>query len=315
MAGRSIASLIRENKTAFIIIAVVLFLIEMEILAMAVLKSRREKNLQILDGRGNIIYEADGDNLSDFNKYYFEKTFGSLDQYDKRLEIRERPFPFRAWLTAAAGVPIGIILLFAFVVKAYVALFYGDPGGNGPKKGARRQDYETEMERIIATISSFNIFTIGFLVLTGVFMYWVLPNMVAYLGRVSIETLIRFKWVVLGMTAVLLGLLTWIIYLRYLLAKRNIDRQADVEKARLELAWRQGEMPVTPLLTDGAASGNNGPDGSAPQRDGAVNETAIPPDHPDADAGATVTAEWTEEEPSAVEPGVVRAAFTETGGV
>ncbi|QTA81502.1 Uncharacterized protein dnl_38390 [Desulfonema limicola] len=249
MASRTITSLIKENKTVFIIIAVVLFLIELEIFAIAAMKSGRKTWLQIIDKNGNIIHETDGKTLSDFNKYYFEKTFGALDQYSKKLEIKEAPFPFRAWFTAAVGIPIGIILLFAFVVKAYVSIFYGDEKdkqGSIDENGARIE-YETEFEKIMAAISSFNIFTIGFLVLLAVFMYWVLPNMVTYIGKVSVETLVRFKWVVISAGAVLTGLFAWVIYLRYLLAKKSIDNQAELDKIRLQLEYSRG-MDIQPQL-------------------------------------------------------------------
>jgi hypothetical protein len=236
---KSIASLLKEHKTVFIIIGVVLFLIELEIFAVAAMNSGRKAWLQIIDGNGNVIHETDGKSLSDFNKYYFEKTFGPLDQYEKRLEVREQPFPFRAWFTAAVGIPIGVILLFAFVVKAYVSLFYGEEAARSKASGSRTGPHETEFEKIVATISSFNIFTIGFLLLLGVFMYWVLPNMVTYIGRVSVDTLIRFKWVFIAAGMVVVGLFIWIIYLRYLLARRSIDNQAELEKARLQLEYQR----------------------------------------------------------------------------
>jgi len=40
----------------------------------AAMKSGRKEILQIIDSRGNVIYEADGDNLSDFNEYYVLKN-------------------------------------------------------------------------------------------------------------------------------------------------------------------------------------------------------------------------------------------------
>lgn len=248
---KSIASLVKENKTVFIIIAVVLFLIELEIFAVAAMKSGRQAWLQIVDEEGTVVYETDGKNLSDFNKYYFEKTFGPLNEYEKRLKVEDVPFNFRAWFTAAVGIPIGVILLFAFVVKAYVSLFYGDTQKSPPGKPGEKATYETEFEKIIATISGFNIFTIGFLVLLGVFMYWVLPNMVTYIGKVSMDTVIRFKWVFIGVGVVLVGLFAWIIYLRYLLAKRSIDNQADLERARLQLEYHHkqevaGRLPYMP---------------------------------------------------------------------
>ena len=69
----------RENKTVFIVIAVVLFLIELEIFAIAAIKSGRKSWLQVINAQGAVIHETDGSNLSDFNKYYFEKTFGPFE--------------------------------------------------------------------------------------------------------------------------------------------------------------------------------------------------------------------------------------------
>ena len=254
----TIASLLKENKTAFIIIAVVLFLLELEIFAVAAMKSGRKSYLQILDENGTVIHETDGKSLSDFNKYYFEKTFGPLENYQKRLEVKEIPFPFRAWFTAAVGIPIGVILLFAFVVKAYVSLFYGEEDKKSPEAGKSKIDYQLgEFEKIVRTVNSFNIFTIGFLILLGVFMYWVLPNMVAYIGRVSVETLIRFKWVLVAGAAVVVGLFAWIIYLRYLLAKRSIDNQAELERARLELEFGQGG--AVPMQLEYQQNGSTAP--------------------------------------------------------
>lgn len=245
---KSIASLLREHKTVFIIIGVVLFLIELEIFAVAAMNSGRKAWLQIIDSNGNVIHETDGKSLSDFNKYYFEKTFGPLDQFEKKLEVREQPFPFRAWFTAAVGIPVGVILLFAFVVKAYVSLFYGEEAARSKSSDGKTGPYESEFEKIVATISSFNIFTIGFLLLLAVFMYWVLPNMVTYIGRVSVDTLIRFKWVFIAGGGVVVGLFIWIIYLRYLLAKRSIDNQAELEKARLQLEYHREEGPKAQLV-------------------------------------------------------------------
>ena len=39
------------------------------------------------------------------------------------------------------------------------------------------------------------------------------------------------------MSIVFLGLFIWIIYLRYLLAKTTIDRQAEIDKYRLRLEY------------------------------------------------------------------------------
>jgi hypothetical protein len=233
---RHIPSLIREHKTFLIIVAVVIFLIELEIFAFAAMTSGRKSWLQVIDQNGSVIHETDGKNLSDFNKYYFEKTFGPFEQYHVKLITKEVPFPFRAWFVAAVGVPVGIVLLFGFIVRAYTALFYG----GAPSKddvGLNQREHQFGFEKIVGAISRFNIFTIGFLVFLAVFLYWVIPDMITYIGRVGVDTLIQYKWVFLSIGFIFLGMIIWIIYLRYLLAKKAIDSQAEVDKYRLQLEY------------------------------------------------------------------------------
>jgi hypothetical protein len=246
---RTVASLVQENKKILIIFAVVLFLIELEIFAIAVMKSGRKSWLQILDQKGNVIHETDGNNLSEFNKYYFEKTFGPFENYEVRRVTKEYPFPFRAWFVAALGIPIGVILLFAFVVKAYTSLFYGE--GQKAQVSSEFQPEagsETGLERLLSRLSQFNIFSIGFLIFFAVFLYWVIPNFVTYMGRIGVETLIRFKWIFLSAALIVLGVFIWVIYLRYLLAKKSIDSRAEIEKHRLQLEYRHAKK--VPLQLD-----------------------------------------------------------------
>jgi hypothetical protein len=227
-------TIIHENKTLFIIIAVVLFLLELQIFAVATMKSGRKSLMQILDDKGNVIHETDGRNLSDFNKFYFEKTFGPLDQYEVRLETKEYPFPFRAWFVAAIGIPVGIVLLFSFVVKAYVSLFYGNEKNTDPSNPNAQAD-DTRLEMILSRISRFNIFTIGFLVFLAVFAYWVIPNLITFLGKTGIETLSQYKLFFISASLIFLGLVVWVIYLRYRLALKSIESRTEIEKQRIQL--------------------------------------------------------------------------------
>jgi hypothetical protein len=268
---RNISSIISENKTLFVIIAIGLFMIELQILAVAVLHSGRKSLIQVLDAKNNIIYEVDGRRLSDFDKYFFEKIFGPVEQYRVRNIIKEVPFPFRAWFVAAVGVPIGMILLFSLIVKAYVALFYGeekkenqsDGGETGPK---------TRFDGILEWAGRLNIFVIGLLVFLAVFAYWVVPNMVVYIGRVGIETLTKYKWVFLSAGLMVFVIVVWIIYLRYLLAKKTIESQAEVEKQRIQLELLEYKKGHPQLEY------NQQEKSPAPPAGSDENETAGPPD-------------------------------------
>jgi len=234
--NKSILSLIGENKSLFVIILIGLFLIELEILSVAVIKSGKKSTLEVLDGNGTLIYEADGKTLTDFNRYYFERTFGPLEKYQVRLVTREEPFPFRAWFVAAIGVPVGAILLLGFVVKAYIVLFHGD---DSTRTSEEPEDLKgkSRLEQIFSKVARLNIFTIGFFIFFGVFLYWVIPNLITYIGRVGVETLSRYRWVFLGIAVVMVLLLTWLVYLRYLLAKKTIESHIEIDKYRLQLEY------------------------------------------------------------------------------
>ncbi len=234
--NKSILSLIGENKSLFVIILIGLFLIELEILSVAVIKSGKKSTLEVIDSNGALIYEADGKTLTDFNRYYFERTFGPLEKYQVRLVTKEEPFPFRAWFVAAIGVPVGAILLLGFVVKAYVVLFHGDEGTRAPENPEDLKG-KSRFEQIFTKVARLNIFTIGFFIFFGVFLYWVIPNLITYVGRVGIETLTRYRWVFLGIGVVIVLLLTWLVYLRYLLAKKTIESNIEIDKYRLQLEY------------------------------------------------------------------------------
>lgn len=255
MSKQNMLQMIREHKTLFVVIGVCLFLIELEIFALAAMKSGRKAVIQVLDPGGTVIYEADGANLSQFDKYYFEQNFGPLDRYDLRFVTSEVPFPFRAWFVAAIGIPVGGMLLFAFLIKAYLAVFHGETHARADTKPLTRHTEHSRLERLLLRVSRFNIFTIGFIVLTGVTGYWVVPNFVAYLSRIGIEALIRYKWVFLTLGVVFLGLTIWIIYLRFLLAKKSLDSRADLERYRLELEYKTG-VPERRSLTDVSGAPN-----------------------------------------------------------
>ena len=232
-----------------LILAVGLILIEIEIFAIAVMKSGHSSRLQILGDSDNVIYETDGDNLSEFKKHYFEKTFGPLENYQVRLQSQKRNFPFRAWLAAAVGIPIGAILLFGFVIQAVATLLYGE----GRKEAAVESD--SQMERLLDRISRYNIFALGVMVVVVLLSIWLLPNAIAYMGKKGIETFIRFRWLLISAGGVFTGVVVWIIYLRYLLAKKTIENRTEMEKFRLELEYRDGttrpaRLAYTPEETD-----------------------------------------------------------------
>ena len=235
--GKRTLSIIKGHRTVFVAIAVVLLLLELGIFAVAALQSGEHYKLQFWDKNGDLIYETDGKNLNDFNVYQFRMTHGSVQDYKRKLVKTDIPFPFRAWFVAAFAIPLGMFLFFAFILKAYEALFYGEAEkGDVTDSGGSR--YETRLERVIGGVNRFNIFMIAVAAFLAVIAYWILPNLLIYVGEVSLDTIMRFKWVILLGGFLAFGLLVWVLYLKYLLAKKSMDSQVDVDKHRIELEYK-----------------------------------------------------------------------------
>jgi hypothetical protein len=232
-------SVIKGNRTVFIAIGVVLLLLELAIFAISAVKSGEHYKLQFINANGNMVYETDGQNLNDFSKYHFEKTHGPLRNFTRRLVKKDIPFPFRAWFVAAVGIPLGLVLCFVFVLKGYMAIFYSEQGKGEEKDEKTKPRYESRLEKIIGGVQKFNIFIIASVVFLVVISYWILPNLMMYLGEVGVDTVIRFKWVLLLIGVAAFGLLLWVIYLKFLLAKKGMESQVEIDKYRMKLEYKQ----------------------------------------------------------------------------
>jgi hypothetical protein len=243
----------QENKTLFLILAIGLFLVELEIFAMASMSSGRHSYVQVLDAQSNVIYEVKSARLDSREKAAFEKTFGPLSNFRVTVVTKQHPFPLRPWFAAAVGLPIGAVLLFGFFVKAYEALFFSGEGRSAGGDAAVAGDAASDrLDRLLNRVGRMNIFAIGGFVLLFALGLWAVPHLLAEFGRNGVAIITRYKWVALGMAGIFLGLVVWIIFLRYLLARKAIETQADVEKYRLQLEL-MGDRSATPQLTASGA--------------------------------------------------------------
>ena len=236
----------QEHKTLFMVLAVGLFLVELEIFAMAAIYSGRQSRVQVLDQQGHVIYETKGSTLDTREKSQFEHTFGPISQYRVNVETIDRPFPFRPWFAAAVGLPIGAMLLFGFFIKAYEALFFGPQSPSG-SKGDSVDNAGDRLDRVLTRVGRMSIFAIGGFVLIFALGLWAIPHLLSEFGRHGVALIVRYKWVALAAAAVLLGIVLWIIYLRFCLARRAIEAQADVEKYRLQLEMMGGRSDTAQL--------------------------------------------------------------------
>lgn len=222
----------KKHGRNIILVIVFILLLEGLILISAFSQSGNKKCLQIIDSTDQVIYEINGEHLSEFDKYYFENTFGSLEKYKKKLTTKNIPFPFRAWLTAAAGLPLFLILISAFAVKAYKSLF--DATEPGIMESYDEISGSNGLPAYMKIFERLDIFAIGFILLLSVFLYWVIPNLFTYISKATIDFIINYKWFFIIISAFGAGTMLWIIYLRYLLARKTIEVQKEITIKQIE---------------------------------------------------------------------------------
>lgn len=223
---------------------VVMLVLELLIYMAAAGHSGQKSRVIITDSNGEKVFESPGNTLTSYERLTFENTFGPLDNYRLHIQTDVLPFPFRAWLTAAIGVPIGLVLLMAFLVRAYLSLLYGEEESD-------LKETLSGTDRLRSTFQFFHrisVFHIGFLAVLAVLLIWMVPNFLGDFFKISMATVHEFKWFFLGVAIFLGFLVMWVIYLRYNLSKKMLENQFDLEKFRVERQLPPKEE--VPLLAD-----------------------------------------------------------------
>lgn len=225
----------RENKALIFMFAFFLFVLELEIFISASLKAGDHSKIQVINANDEVLYETSEKKLYQFDKYYFESNFGPLENYRIRRIKEERPFPFRGWVISAVGIPIGFMMILGFIVKAWAVFFKGEKPAYDQEPLFEPTGDKGKFIHIIHAVSKLNIFVLGFFIVASLILYWVLPDMIIFISKMGIETLVRFKWFFISAFLIITSIFIWFIYLRFLLAKKAIESRTEIEKLRLQI--------------------------------------------------------------------------------
>jgi hypothetical protein len=222
----------RHQKVVLVVSVLLLLLLEIMIYFAAAGQAGRISRLIVTDAEGRTVYETTGKTLTSYQKMLFEKTHGPLSDYHVHVQTQSQPFPFRAWLSAAIGIPVGLILLLAFLIRAYLALMYGESKDREAEPSAK--DSAGRLTSFLGVFRSVSIFHVGFLLVLGVVLFWMVPNILGDFAKVSLATIREFKWYFVGVSVFLAVTVLWVIYLRYKLSRQMLQNQYDLEKFRVE---------------------------------------------------------------------------------
>jgi len=243
MGVKSWSDHLQEHRMLLVIIIVVFFVVELEIFVLATMRSGHQSYMQVMDDSNEVVYEVKGSTMTNFNKYYFENTFGPFENYKVKLVTKDIPFPFRGWFSAAVGLPVGTVLLLAFILKAVMTFIRGNQDVEELSKKNREEGVD-KIDNLFFRISRFNIFILGFLALAAVLLYWIIPNLITFLARAGIKTIVDFKWFFVALVAAIFALFAWFMYMKYRLAQKSMEVQTEIRKYELKLEYmeRSGNM-------------------------------------------------------------------------
>ena len=224
----------RYHKVVLIVSIITFLVLELLIYLAAASQAGQKARVIITDAAGRKVYETSGSALTSYEKLVFESTFGSLHNYQVQLQSENLPFPFRAWVSAAVGIPIGLVLLVSFLIKVYLSLLYGSEDKDREEDASVSSSIRHRFGSLYHSLGRISIFHVGFIVLTAVFLFWVVPNFLQDFASVTITAIREYKWFFLGTAIFLAMLITWMIYLRYKLSRQMLANQLDLEKFRVE---------------------------------------------------------------------------------
>jgi hypothetical protein len=251
----------RYHKLILLVSVGAFLLLEFLIFLASASQAGDKSRILILDTSGNKVYESAGTTLSSYDKGFFEFYHGPIENYRLQVKTDSHPFPFRAWLTAAIGIPVGLILLVAFIVRSYLTLVYGEQKPD-PEQPEATNPRKQRLGGFATAFRNVSVFHIGAVVLLAVLTLWMVPNFLGDFFKLSLASIREYKLFFLG-AAIFLGLLlVWVIYLRYKLSKQMLENQLHLEKYRLDhqLLLRHDAPPLLPeAVPDIAATGQGSP--------------------------------------------------------
>jgi hypothetical protein len=223
----------KQSHKTILKIGIAMFLsMELIIYLVANAQSGTQSWVEVFNSKGEMVYETQGNVLTTYEKLVFQNTYGPLSNFNVRVKTRTTPFPFRAWLAVAVGVPIGFMLLLTYLVRAYLSFVSGEEE-EPANESASLSDNSGRFGRLFQW-GRLSLFHLGFFIVICVLALWLIPNYVADMARGAVSLIIQYKWFFLGVTAFLASLLVWIIYLKYKISEKMMDRQMDLEKFKVE---------------------------------------------------------------------------------
>ena len=95
---------------------------------------------------------------------------------------------------------------------------------------------ETRFEKLFSSLGRLNIYSLGAIVMLAAFFFWMVPDLLIAVGRISVQTILQLKWIILAIVVVGGIILILRTIFAYKTRKEIIQQQTEIQKYRDQLA-------------------------------------------------------------------------------
>lgn len=256
MSEEKFRRLVEKRVPGLFYILTIFAVIEFGILMVCVFYSGNQDMVKIYNSENELVYENfyNAGHINEFKSIYGIENFQEEGFTVKRIGI-ENKFPTRAWIALSICIPLAVILFVVFIEKVFTDMFPGrsrgksSPGDNDKEAGKEDTEFEeTKFEKLFSTLGRLNIYSLGSTVIIAVFLYWMIPDLLIHLGKISYQTISELKWVILCIVLLCGAYILLKTVLLYKTKTEIIKQQAEIQINRDRLTFEAGQEK--PLLED-----------------------------------------------------------------
>lgn len=238
MQSKKLLEMVDNRIPGLPVILVALTIIELSIFILCLVSSGENDLVKIYNPKNELIFE-DTYKYSDITQFKGINGIRSFknEGYTVKRIGGKIPFPIRAWIALSVILPLILIFFVVFMIKAFDDIFHSKTKTQRQEKKSSPDTTfeETRFEKLFSTLGRLNIYSLGGAIIFTVFLYWMIPDLIIHLSRVSYQTIVELKWVILGI--VLFGgvFLLVRVFLTFATRREIIRQQADIQKHRDQL--------------------------------------------------------------------------------
>ncbi|MBG0779271.1 MAG: hypothetical protein H0S81_05030 [Desulfotignum balticum] len=235
MSEQKLRKLVEKRIPGLVYIITVFAMIEFGILVACMVTAANQTRVTVYDASQTLVYEDiyNADALAEFRRVSGIENFKD-EGFTVARTLVEKPFPTRTWIALSICVPLLLILFVAFVVRVFEDVFlFRKKAPDKSSSDDRKFDFEeTRFEKLFSTLGRLNIYSLGATVIIAAFLFWMVPDLLITIGKISYQTISQLKWVLLSL--ILVGGI-YVIVQAILSHKTKItiiEQQSEIQKNR-----------------------------------------------------------------------------------